>query len=281
MRYLSTTNDRSPWSPPPWVPPKYVLPQDLQDAIDYVSSLWPKKLPPPTPKAECLIWMLKALKTATEAYLEEPVQHIIVTGSVPLESSDIYKETLDSATSTLGLKLGMPTFLSARAAAVAYGIKGACPDSYDPNPDDNRLFVALSHNRASFSASLLEEECNYYDELRKYHNKTLGSASDIPREERYAELKHALEDIIKEPYPGKWGSSEIIHDVVTCGEATDDEVLRSGLEEVFGSELETLEAETQQTGMQAIDPLFAGSRGAAKECTEWNVDWHGPYGCPI
>lgn len=225
--------------------------------------------------------MLKALKSATEAYLEEPIQYVVIANPVPLESSDIYMETLDSATSTLGLKLGIPHFSSAKAAAIAYDIKGPCDDRYSPDPDDNRLFIAVNHNRAAFSAFLLEEECNIYEEVRSYHNKTLGSASEVPREERFGAMKHALEEIIKEPFPDKWGSSATIQDVVPYGESADDELLKSVLGEVFGNELERLEAATQQIGMGVFDPLFAGSRGAAKECADWDVDWDDPYGCPI
>ncbi|KAG9525185.1 hypothetical protein KCV07_g1474, partial [Aureobasidium melanogenum] len=281
MRNLSTTNDRSPRPTLPWKPPRYVLPQDLQNVIDYMSSLWPKKPAPPTPEAECLLWMLKALKTATEAYLEEPVQYVLIANPVPLEHSDIYKSTISSATSSLGLTLGQPTFLAAEAAAIAYNVKGACDDPYNPNPDDNRLFVAISHNRATFSAFLLEEECDHFYELRSYHNKTLGSASEVSREEKSTAMKHALKEISTKPFPDKWGSSGTIQDVVSYGEATDDPLLRSVLKEVFGSELETLEADVQQAGVGAVDPLFAGSRGAAKDCTLWNIDWDGPYGCPI
>lgn len=225
--------------------------------------------------------MLQALKTATEAYLEEPIQHVVIANPVPLESSDVYMETLNLATLTLGLKLGIPHFLAAIAAAVAYGIKGPCDNQYNPNSDDDRMFVAINYNRAAFSAFLLEEECNIYEEVRSYHNQTLGSASEVPRNERFVAIKYALEEIIKEPYPDKWGSSTTIQDVVVYGEATDDELLRSVLNEVFGRKLEILEAATQHKGKGAIDPLFAGSRGAAKECAEWDVDWEGPYGCPI
>lgn len=47
-----------------------VFPTRLQEALNYVSSMLPRKSPAPPPEAESLLWMLKALKASSEAYLE-------------------------------------------------------------------------------------------------------------------------------------------------------------------------------------------------------------------
>jgi len=95
--------------------------------------------------------MLKALKAATEACIEQPVQYIVITNPLPLESSPTYHSAIHSASSTLGLRLGSTNFLNAQAAAEAYETKGTCdllPDSYDDYASDH-LFVAINHNRAA------------------------------------------------------------------------------------------------------------------------------------
>lgn len=134
----------------------------LQTVLDHVTSFWPGKSPSPTsaPEAQSLLWMLKALKAATETYLEEQIQYIEVTNPVPLGiAADTYMETISSATSGLGLSLGRPYFYAARAAAKAYNIKGTCEDWNDADADANdtsyRLFLAVNHNRAAFTASLM------------------------------------------------------------------------------------------------------------------------------
>ncbi|KAG9843230.1 hypothetical protein KCU98_g8183, partial [Aureobasidium melanogenum] len=265
-------------------PPRIVLPTRLQDKINYVSSLWPGRLPAPTPEAESLLWMLKALKAATEAYLEQSIQYVEITNPALLGSSATYMASIGSASSALGLEMGRPQFLAAEAAARTHNVRGRCDEWYDfPegfNEDDTqyRLFVAVGYNRATFSVFLMDEVCDTIFDLRTYHNSSLGSDSTLPREERHAMLKNALEDITRRPYQSKF-NHERIQDVVLFGEATEDRVLRSVLEDIFGSGLDKLDVGGRQN---AIDPLFAASRGAARDSQLWDIGAsNDPQGCPI
>ncbi|THZ89653.1 hypothetical protein D6C83_09398, partial [Aureobasidium pullulans] len=177
MRLLSNTNN---------VP---ISPQQVTNQAGLSSKI-------PT---HALLWMLKALKAATEACIEQPVQYIVITNPLPLESSPTYHSAIHSASSTLGLRLGSTHFLNAQAAAEAYETKGTCdllPDSYDDYTSDH-LFIAINYNRAAFSAFIMVEDCDVYEELRTVHDTTLGSGSDIPRAERHDAIKVALEDIVK------------------------------------------------------------------------------------
>ncbi|KAG9567738.1 hypothetical protein KCU71_g3599, partial [Aureobasidium melanogenum] len=265
--------------------PNIGLPVHLQTVLNLVSSLWPGKSSSPTPDAQSLLWMLKALKSATETYLESPIQYIEVTNPLPLRLADTYVESISSATSSLGLSLGRPYFFAAAAAAKTYNIKGNCDDwnNADADADDGandtsyRLFVAVNQNRAAFTASLMIEECNAIEELRTYHNRSLGSDSNISKDERHTTMKHALEKVVKPPYHESMFNPERIQDVIVFGEATDDAVMRSVLEEIFGNEFKT---EGRQHDRK-VEPLFAVSRGVAIDCLDWDIGSDGPHGCPI
>ncbi|KAH0029413.1 hypothetical protein KCU78_g3351, partial [Aureobasidium melanogenum] len=293
MRRLSTNdksyrdegNSAAPSSKhPPYKVPRFALSTQLQDTINYVAALWPGSLPAPTPEAESLLWMLKALKAATEAYLEQSIRYVEITNPALLGSSATYMASISSASSALGLEMGRPQFLAAEAAARTHNVRGRCDEWYDfPegfNEDDTqyRLFVAVGYNRAAFSVFLMDEVCDTIFDLRTYHNSSLGSDSTLPREERHIMLKHALEDITRRPYQSRF-NHERIQDVVLFGEATEDRVLRSVLEEVFGSGLDKLDVGGRQN---AIDPLFAASRGAARDSQLWDIGAsNDPKGCPI
>ncbi|TIA28036.1 hypothetical protein D6C79_10411, partial [Aureobasidium pullulans] len=67
--------------------------------------MWPTQPPPLTPQAQALLWMLKALKAATEAYIEQPIQYIVITNPLPLESSPTYHSTISSSSPLLSSDL--------------------------------------------------------------------------------------------------------------------------------------------------------------------------------
>ncbi|TIA51139.1 hypothetical protein D6C77_08976 [Aureobasidium pullulans] len=244
--------------------------------------MWPTQPPPLTPQVQALLWMLKALKAATEACIEQPVQYIVITNPLPLESSPIYHSTIHSASSTLGLRLGSTNFLNAQAAAEAYETKGTCdllPDSYDDYASDH-LFLAINYNRAALSAFLIIEYCDIYEELRTVHDTTLGSGSDIPRAERHDAIKAALGDIVKPPYVHGTSTYKAIRDIVLLGESTNNEVLHAVLEEVLSRPFINLNIGASKERLKMVNPLFAASRGAAKACLncKFAKNHNGMYG---
>lgn len=228
--------------------------------------------------------MLKALKAATEAYLEESIKYVEISNPALVGSSEIYMASIDSASSALGLEMGRPQFLAAEAAARSHNIRGRCdewyslPEGFNEDDTQYRLFVALGYNRAAFSVFLMDEVCDTIFDLRTYHNTSLGSDSPLSREERHAMMKHALEDVTRPPYQSRF-NHERVQDVVLFGEATEDPMLRSVLEEVFGSSLDKLDVGRRQ---DVVDPLFAASRGAARDSQLWDIGASDePHGCPI
>ncbi|THX51518.1 hypothetical protein D6D06_07324 [Aureobasidium pullulans] len=294
MRWFSHTNnmpispdqvmnqaDLSSEIPSSWSQ-RLVHADSFQNAISLLSSMWPTQPPSLTPQAHALLWMLKALKAATEACIEQPVQYIVITNPLPLESSPTYHSAIHSASSTLGLRLGSTNFLNAQAAAEAYETKGTCdllPDSYDDYASDH-LFVAINYNRAAFSAFIMVEDCDIYEELRTVHDTTLGSGSDIPRAERHDAIKAALGDIVKPPYVHGTSTYKAIKDVILLGESTDNEVLHVVLEEVLSQPIINLNIGASKEKLKIVEPLFAASRGAAKACLNWKFakNHNGMYG---
>ncbi|CAD0043470.1 unnamed protein product [Aureobasidium pullulans] len=209
--------------------------------------MWPTQPPPLTPQAQALLWMLNAPKAATEACIEQPVQYIVITNPLPLESSPTYHSAIHSASSTLGLRLGSTHFLNAQAAAEAYETKGTCdllPDSYDDYASDH-LFVAINYNP-----------------------------------ERHDAIKAALGDIVKPPYVHGTSTYKAIRDIVLLGESTNNEVLHAVLEEVLSRPFINLNIGASKERLKMVNPLFAASRGAAKACLncKFAKNHNGMYG---
>lgn len=225
-------------------------------------------------QAESLTWMLKALKLSTEAYLEIPVQHVAITNPTYLRKSAVYKDAIRSASSALSLKLLRPSFLAAEAAAEAYGIAGKCDlwleesDASMPVEASDRTFVAVDYSRAGLTAFLMDEDCATYDILRDFHDLALGS--DCINDTKHADMKKALDRIMKPPYDDCFHQPGQLSDVILLGESADDEVLHSVLEDLLGNNL-TRYGFGSGTDAETVSPLFAPSRGAAQRCLNWKT----------
>ncbi|KAI5275040.1 hypothetical protein E4T47_01867 [Aureobasidium subglaciale] len=166
--------------------------------------------------------------------------------------------------------LGKYNLLAAEAAATAYDIRWNCNmHDYVPSGAEDKsspLFVAVSYNRAAFTAVLMVEDCDIYEDLRTFHNTTLGSDNGISAEEQYTMMRSGLEAVMKPPYPKSMYTSTKIWDVILLGEMTNDPVLHSVLEDVLAYALIDHELAIEIKDAKAVSPLFAAARGAAKGC---------------
>ncbi|KEQ75990.1 hypothetical protein M436DRAFT_25101, partial [Aureobasidium namibiae CBS 147.97] len=137
----------------------------LQDHLPFWTATEPVD-----PDAGAITWMLKGLKAATEARVEEPLAAVGISSSFLVLRGSQFENALRTAVASLGL-----SYKGTRTASLAitgvYGLEGQCyPDIYKtPNqrgPDDPpQIYLALDYSRAGVSSFLVEEECGVTEVL--------------------------------------------------------------------------------------------------------------------
>ena len=230
--------------------------------------------------------MLKALKVATESFLEAPLSDAEVV--VPFPVSESYLVALRAACSSLSLH--MPRSAQPPAgilAARAYGIGGKC--NYDitnetsskqhSRNDPEQLVLTVDYSRAALTVLLLSEQCGVFEYHRVLHEMSLGTDAlfldtpDTPGSDTgRAQLAQALYDITRLPLEtGNGAGLTAISELVVMGESADDSRLHDALVEVLldkksnDSPFEALGKGKPYAGGM-IDPVFAASQGVAQDC---------------
>ncbi|KAG9657305.1 hypothetical protein KCU95_g12864, partial [Aureobasidium melanogenum] len=236
--------------------------------------------------AEAITWMLKGLKGATEACVEEPLADVIISSPFHVPYQGWLDNTLSTSVESLGLR-----YLGTRRASTTitgiYGLEGQChddgfttPDQREPD-DPPKMYLALDYSLAGISMALVEEDCGIAEALREFRNATLGAGIDFPGKRE--DLTRQLEDLIRPverwyPEIGDYKISVEISELVLLGESTEDAGLHEVLLEVFGSNYENFKTQSDERA-RLHHPLFAGSRAVAQSCQkrledeltwEWN-----------
>ena len=258
------------------------IPLDLHSLRDYL----PPWLGGHDARTEALLRMLKALKMATESYLEAPLSDSEVV--VPFPVSESFSIALRAACSSLSLYMPLSAQPPAGIlAAQAYGIGGHCdysvadryPSMQYSEDDPEQLVLTVDYSRAALTVLLLSEECGIFEDRRVLHETRLGtdalfldtSLNPGPDTGR-AHLARALYDITRLPLKtGNGAGLMVISELVVMGESADDPRLHDALVEVFldkessDSPLKTLGRKKSHAGGM-IDPVFAASQGLAQDC---------------
>lgn len=170
----------------------------LQSLRDYL----PTWLGGTDARAQSLVPMLKALKTATESYLEAPLSAAEVVMPFPVPTS--YLDDLRSA----GFSLSLHVHFSAQDPAgilVAhfYDLGAKCHwHGVEVDNDVVPLILTVDYSRAALTALLVTKDCGYLEHERVLHDTSLGAdrvfgscRSDSTRED----LVRALRDLISLP----------------------------------------------------------------------------------
>lgn len=233
-------------------------------------------------RTEALSRMLKALKVATESYLEAPLSDAEVV--VPFPVSESYRVALRAACSSLSLRMPMSAQPPAGIlAARAHGIGGECNDdvmdeSYSGS-DPEQLILTVDYSRAALTVLLVSEECGVFEHQRVLHETSLGTDAlfpDTPQtpgpDTGRAQLAQALYDITRLPLKtGNGAEIMVISELVMMGESADDPRLHDALVEVLldknskDSPFKALGKGKPHAGGM-IDPMFAASQGLAYDC---------------
>lgn len=132
----------------------------------------------------------------------------------------------------------------------------------------------------------IEATCDYLETDYHLHEPRLGAAAlaELPNNDGRAHLARALRNLTSLPFMSgenyftkkriSWGPADI-DEVVLLGELARDRQLREVLDEVLGKHFPRL---IDTTRADIVDPLFAASRGTARDCLRrMNAK---PTGCP-
>ncbi|KEQ84800.1 hypothetical protein M438DRAFT_391874 [Aureobasidium pullulans EXF-150] len=121
---------------------------------------------PVDPNADAITWMIKGLKAATEAYVEEPMTAVRISIPFTISRGSSFDSTMRTAVESLGLD-----YMGARVGSTAitsiYDLEGECDLNIYPTPDHKttvddpeRIYLAIDYSRAGISAFLVSEECS-------------------------------------------------------------------------------------------------------------------------
>lgn len=243
----------------------------LQSLRDYL----PTWLGGTDARAQSLVPMLKALKTATESYLEAPLSVAEVVMPFPVPYS--YLDDLRSAGSSLSLHVHFSAQIPAGIlVAHFYDLGGKCHwHGVEVDNDLVPLILTVDYSRAALTALLFTKNCGLLPYERVLHDTSLSadrvfgySRPDSTRED----LVRALRDLINLPvgYGNGIGLNRTSN-LVLMGESASDRRLHDVLKEVLAEQPSDLVTTLSDERPMIIDPLFAASRAAAQNCW-WQED---------
>ncbi|THW43352.1 hypothetical protein D6D22_04499 [Aureobasidium pullulans] len=241
---------------------------------------------PVDPNADAITWMIKGLKAATEAYVEEPLTAVRISIPFTISRGSSFDSTMRTAVESLGLDY-MGARLGSTAITSIYDLEGECDLNIYPTPDHKttvddpeRICLAIDYSRAGISAFLVSEECSVTEIVRKFYNTSLGADANFAGMRN--QLSRSLEDLTCRPfddlsytYPselselllldnlGSTYPSEI-SELVLLGESADNVMLHEILEEVLGRDYTALKAASDKRADVHL-PVFAGSRAVAMQ----------------
>lgn len=214
--------------------------------------------------------MLKALKTATESYLEPPLSAAEVVMPFPVPES--YLNDLRSAGSSLSLHLHFSAQDPAGILVLHFYDLGRKCRWYGVEVDNDLVPLILTayYSRAALTALLVTKVCGLLEYERILHDTSLGadrvfgsSRSDSTREG----LIRALRGLISLPVGhGNGIGLKRISNLVLMGESASDRRLHDVLKEVLAEQPGDLVTTLSDERRMVIDPLFATSRAAAQNC---------------
>ena len=231
--------------------------------------------------------MLRALKVATESYLEGPLLDAEVV--VPFPVTNSFLDALRSACFSLSLSMPMSAQPPAGVlAARANGIGGQCINGVEtvdfPNSnqqqDPEQLILTVDYSRAAMTALLVAEECSVFEYRHVLHDTRLGTEELLSREKNDPRdlsttprdlLARALRNVtsLLPLEDGNGAGLSRISELVLLGESAGDRLLQDALTEVLSEcSYDFPAAALKRPAVGSFDPLFAASRGVAIDCRD-------------
>ena len=258
-------------------PPYYNCNAIIEDVGRQWNRWWRKKRGmPASDDTSALVSPLQVLKTDTNVWLRrrgmDEMQVVFVT--VPLLSA-MYMEDLVDAAAFVGLQvLTLPrrnplsghlpvTEINTAFAGMGLGLDGIFPSKIETEPWSTDTFSVLFTKKALTAQVSSIKQASNWPMAKGIANFGLGlEAMDIMGNETYWHAIHsALKDALdSDPYWHRRGYT--LGRVIVYGEAAENDIFQRVLrEEVEAAQLSN--EEEKQPRFWSVDPVFAGSRGAA------------------
>lgn len=228
--------------------------------------------------------MLKAVKEATECYLEPNVTAAQV--AVPFYAGDDLKSLISSVLSAASIRTPYNSHDPAAMSAVYehYMLARTCGTLTGRCAEHSILSAEFSN--AALSAMLIKEAHSVLEDWEFLHDASLGlSQLQSEPEEQRERLERALAEVV-EPAQMTFDDEDLafindgnasgtaddpyntlpprkIEGLVLLGEAANDVYLHEALSKVLGDQYERLVVANSTGSIGKVDPLYAGSTGAA------------------
>lgn len=241
---------------------------------------WPGTTPTQTKSP--LYPMLSALKTATEAALEEPLSVVQVSfpryPSTP-NNHDVLNEELKLALSQASLQTWRPALYNNEYAAKAHGLFGKCADGYDApsanvKNDPPRIILTAEHTRESLTVVLQIEECGVYEPIRQSYSRHLGQdaldkcRASSPTESCNSELYESFSHMVRLPIHDADMIFNGIDAVIIFGESAEDRTMNEMLRKALIDNHHGVGI-TTPPGATGSDPTFIAALGVAQY--DWDM----------
>ncbi len=207
--------------------------------------------------------MLLALKTATEAYLETPLNTTDLVTSTVLSKSNCH--LLELELDRLGLRRTEGGFYFALEAAILANDRTR-DHPYFSDIDETRLLLAVDYSRSALTTGLFIDENGVLDIHRFIQDIEIGadaSPSHLPwSKELELKRRRLLREVASLPVTDAgFELPATISELVLIGDRAKDDELLKLLEEIVGTGLVTRIRNTTQ--YDSVDPIFTAVKSIA------------------
>jgi hypothetical protein len=218
--------------------------------------------------------MIKALKSAAESYIGQPIT--VVSFTIPLLPAPKGQHLLDTALRSAGLNRTAQRLDAGHHAATANYIGAYYQNGGRDFRDSSMLLLTVDYTRSALTAFLYFQEDGVFDIVRtEHHIEELGAgalgecraSTDIAHCLR--PLKDTFRRLVKMPINGyHWPSdSEVpnrVSDVILLGDKGHDPRVSCALPHVLSKQICILpKIAAQSQGQGIVSPRYASARGAA------------------
>jgi hypothetical protein len=231
------------------------------------------------PESQPLLPMLTALKAAAECHLEATIEDVGIVASFPV--TEQYLETIRAACSSMHISMSTTAaypLLAGSLAAPIYGVGRLCDDPYRSGIP-NQMILAVDFSRAAVTAALFHEFCGIFEYRRVLHDTDFGldqlrRDSELGSGLLQEKLEVSLRELVKLPLNdgGNGETVKYLSNLIMLGESAADPQLHNILKKVIGEPYDQLMLTADNGSHAIVNPLFAGSRGAAYD-SWFHLDW--------
>jgi hypothetical protein len=216
------------------------------------------------PAVAALAGMIKALRIATESFLEDDV--LVADLAIPFRVTESSRSQLRAACRSLGLQNALPGQPPA-------GLLAAMINDLDSDCSEHpTLVLAVDYSQAALTAVIMSLDCGVFENHRTLHETTLGAAAlqdcQLGQNQTFCQelLAAAVRSFLQMPLEDETVQlPDKISALVLLGESATDHLLHSVLKEALKEQYEIMVgSDISSKQSLLVDPLFAASGELAR-----------------